>query len=313
MLRRDFLQTSLALPLLGGKRANGKSCILLMLTGGPSHLDTWDMKPHAPREIRGPFRPIKTNVPGIEISEIFPRMARHADKFTLIRSVHHEAAAVHETGLQLIQTGHLSIGDPEHPHIGCVAAQALGSRHVMLPFAIGNMGCNFSSGPSAASIINTGNFAQSCRAAVKLVQSGTRFATVNMFDTIFDRTTWDAHGSKPFSTLSDYRHTVGPAFDNAYSSLLEDLSARGLLSTTLVVAAGEFGRSPKINPTGGRDHWPQCWTVVMAGGGVRGGEVYGSSDATGSEPRDNPVSPEMIVATVYAKLGLIAGSNAIPI
>jgi len=313
MRRRDFLQTGLALPLLGSKPANGKSCILLMLTGGPSHLDTWDMKPNAPRETRGPFRPIKTNVPGIEISEIFPRMARHADKYTLIRSVHHEAAAVHETGLQLIQTGRIAFGDPEHPHMGCVAARALGSRHVMLPFRIGNMGCNVSSGPSPASIIDTGDFAQSCRAAVRLIESGTRFVTINMFDTVFDRTTWDAHGSKPFSALSDYRHTVGPAFDNAYSALLEDLAARGLLSDTLVVAEGEFGRNPKINPSGGRDHWPQCWTVIMAGGGVRGGEVYGSSDATGSEPRDNPVSPEMIVATVYEKLGIATNADAIPI
>ena len=313
MRRREFLQAGLALPLLGRQPASGKSCIFLVLTGGPSHLDTWDMKPDAPPEIRGPFRPIKTNVPGIEISEIFPRMARHADKYTLIRSVHHEAAAVHETGLQLIQTGRLSFGEPEQPHMGCVAAKALGSRHVMLPFPIGNMGCNFSSGPSAASVINTGNFAQSCRAAVSLIEAGAPFVTVNMFDTVFDRTTWDAHGSKPFSALSDYRHTVGPAFDNAYSSLLEDLSARGLLSNTLVVAAGEFGRSPRVNPTGGRDHWPQCWTVLMAGGGVRGGEVYGSSDATGSEPRDNPVSPEMIVATVYAKLGIATPTNAIPI
>jgi hypothetical protein len=312
LARREFLQAGLALPLLG-KTDPGKSCILLMLTGGPSHLDTWDMKPQAPREIRGPFRPIRTNVSGIEISEIFPRMARHADKFTLIRSVHHEAAAVHETGLQLIQTGGLSFGEPERPHMGCVAAKALGSRHVMLPFAIGNMGCSFPKGQSAATVVDAGDFGQSCRAAVKLVESGTRFVTVNMFDTIFDRTTWDAHGSKPFSALSDYRDTVGPAFDNAYSSLLEDLSARGLLSTTLVVAMGEFGRSPKTNPSGGRDHWPQCWTVVMAGGGVRGGEVYGSSDVTGSEPRDNPVSPETIVATVYEKLGIAAGTAGIPI
>jgi hypothetical protein len=326
MRRREFLQAAAALPLLPAAALPAaaptatpkRSCILLMLTGGPSHLDTWDMKPEAPREIRGPFRPIRTNVPGIEISEIFPRMARHADKFALIRSVHHEAAAVHDTGLQLMQTGRLFVGESECPHMGSVAAHLLGSRHAMLPYAIGNTGGNLSHGQSAAFLgerfephfIGAGDFGQNCRAAVRLVESGTRFVTVNMFDTVFDRVTWDAHGSRPFSTLADYRHSVGPMFDNAYSSLLEDLFSRGLLESTLVVAMGEFGRGPKINPSGGRDHWPQCWTVVMAGGGIQGGQVYGSSDATGSEPRDNPVTPADIVATVYHSLG-IPGDQAI--
>jgi len=321
MRRREFLQSGLALPVVGlplaAKPAQAaKSCILLVLTGGPSHLDTWDMKPDTPREIRGPFRPIRTNVPGIEISEIFQRMARHADKFALIRSVHHEAAAVHDTGLQLMQTGRLSVGEPDCPHMGSVAAKLLGSRPAMLPFPIGNTGGNLSHGQSAAflgpefqpQVISAADFGQSCRAAVRLVESGTRFVTVNMFDTVFDRITWDAHGSKPFSTLADYRDTVGPAFDNAYSAMLEDLSARGLLGSTLVVAMGEFGRGPKINPSGGRDHWPQCWTIAMAGGGIVGGQIYGSSDATGSEPRDNPVTPADIVATVYHALGIPANT-----
>src|SRR5215469_15743560 len=145
--RRDFLKAGAALPLVGlpGRASSGRetSCILLMLVGGPSHLDTWDMKPDAPSNVRGPFRPIKTNVPGIEISEIFPRMARHADKYALIRSVHHEAAAVHDTGYQLMQTGRLAHKDGEYPHIGCVVAKETGRRHVVLPHAI-------SSGQSAA-------------------------------------------------------------------------------------------------------------------------------------------------------------------
>lgn len=308
MRRRQFLQTAAALPFAGplaGAPGSNRSCILLMLTGGPSHLDTWDPKPEAPREIRGPFRPIRTNVPGIEISELFPRMARHADKYALVRSVHHEAAAVHETGLQLLQTGRLSVLEPEAPHIGSVAAQLLGSQHAMLPYKIGNTGSNLSNGQSGAvRMVEAADFAQSCRAAVNLVAAGTRFVTVNMFDTVFDRVTWDAHGSRPFSTMADYRTAVAPLFDHAYSALLEDLSARGLLDTTLVAAMGEFGRSPKINPTGGRDHWPQCWTVILAGGGIQGGQVYGSSDATGSEPRDCPVTPADLVATVYHSLGI---------
>jgi hypothetical protein len=248
MLRRAFLRAGLALPILT-RRAPGRSCILLNLTGGPSQLDTWDMKPDAPREIRGPFRPIRTNVPGISIAEIFPRMARHADKYALIRSVHHDVA-VHEPALSLP-----------------------GGR-----------------------VIFSNDFGQ----ALRFVESGERFVTVNMTHS------WDAHGWKPFGSFSDYRDKVGPAFDNAYSSLLEGLEARGLLPSTLVVAMGEFGRSPRINPTGGRDHWPKCSTVLMAGGGVAGGQVYGSSDATSSEPRDNPVSRADIVATVATIAGRLS-------
>jgi hypothetical protein len=140
--------------------------------------------------------------------------------------------------------------------------------------------------------------------ARRLVEAGTRFVTVNMFGSVFDETTWDIHGYSPFSPISCYRDHVGPMFDAAYSSLLEDLSQRGLMETTLVVAMGEFGRTPKINPTGGRDHWPRCSTVVMAGGGVRGGQVYGSSDRVGGEPKDDPVNPGMLAATIYTALGV---------
>src|SRR5689334_16285777 len=152
--RRDFLHagalTALGLSLtdLCGLRALGAetidvNCILLMLIGGPSQLDTFDMKPNAPAEIRGPYRPIKTNVPGIEISENFPRMAKHADKFSLIRSVYHTAAGVHDTGHQMMQTGRLFQGGIEHPHIGCVLAKLKGPKgdvppHVLLPRPIGN-------------------------------------------------------------------------------------------------------------------------------------------------------------------------------
>ncbi len=331
--RRDFLKAGVALPMIGlPGRAHvigEKSCILLMLVGGPSHLDTWDMKPGAPSNVRGPFRPIKTNVPGIEISEIFPRMARHAEKYALIRSVHHEAAAVHDTGYQLMQTGRLAHQDGEHPHIGCVTAKETGARHIVLPHPIGNTGGSMAHGQSAGFLgadyephfmarpfdlssepeelrasYGFNSFGESCLMARRLVESGTRFVTVNMFDTVFDRVTWDSHGSKPFSSIADYRDNVGPMFDNAYSSLLEDLTRRGMLESTLVVGMSEFGRSPKINPAGGRDHWPQCWTIHMAGGGVRGGQVYGSSDKIGAEPKDDPVEPAAVVATIYHALGV---------
>ena len=232
--RRDFL-SSLTLPFLGAKNAKpGPSCIVLRLTGGASQLDTWDMKPDAPSEVRGPFRPIKTNVPGMEISEIFPRMARHADKYAIIRSVHHT------------ETTHAE------------AERLFG----------------LSAGPS-----------------------------------VFDGINWDIHGWKPFSPISAYRDVVGPVFDRDFTSLLES----GLLESTVVVALGEFGRTPKINPDGGRDHWPHCFSILMAGRGIRGGQVYGSSDRIGAEPRDHPVTPAMITATIRKAMGLPLTEVAHPI
>jgi len=309
-----------------------------MLVGGPSHLDTFDMKPDAPAEIRGPFRPIRTNVPGIEISEIFPRTARHADKFSLIRSLHHEAAPVHDTGHQLMQTGRLFDGGPEHPHYGCVVSKLTGSAHVMLPGPIGNTGGNMPHGQSAAYLgdafapvtpavdlshepqklrekYGRNRFGQSCLAARRLVESGVRFVTVNMFETVFDQLTWDIHGSRPFSPIDCYKEVVGTMFDMAYSSLLEDLHDRGLLSSTMVIATGEFGRTPRINPAGGRDHWPQCWTMLMGGGPLKGGTVIGSSDRIGAEPRDCPVTPAQIGATIYTGLGIdpSAKLNGLPL
>jgi len=307
-----------------------------MLVGGPSHLDTWDMKPDAPAEIRGPFKPIRTNVPGIRISEILPRMARHADKYALIRGVHHEAPAVHDAGYQAMQTGHLC-GGVQYPHAGCVLAKLRGPRgplpaHVLLPAPIGSTGANLPHGQDAGFLgrqhdpavlpgawmarelqrepegvrrkYGLNRFGQSCLLARRLVEAGVRFVTVNMFESVLGGTTWDIHGPQPFGPIGCYRDRVCPAFDMAYSSLLQDLSERGLLETTLVVATGEFGRTPKVNPAGGRDHWPGCWTVLMAGGGVRGGQVIGASDATGAAPKDRPTTPGEVAATIYRSLGI---------
>lgn len=377
------------------------NCILLFLVGGPSQLDTWDMKPNAPAEVRGPYRPIPTNVAGMQVSEIFPRMARHADKFAMLRSVYHTAAAVHDTGHQMMQTGRLFQGGIEHPHFGCVLGKTKGAKsdippHVLLPRPIGNTGGNMPHGQTAGYLGKTydpfvlnsdpsdpdfrvpdmlppdyvseireerrktlrqlvdnsvkrleasqdaklldstfsqaytlmssveareafelskegdktrdrygrNRFGQSCLLARRLVERGVRFVTVNMFETVFNDITWDIHGSKPFSPITAYRDLVGPMFDNAYSSLLEDLKERGLLDSTLVVACGEFGRTPKINPAGGRDHWPQCWTMLFAGGGVKGGRIVGSSDEMGAYPKDRPTSPAEVAATVYHALGI---------
>jgi len=149
-------------------------------------------------------------------------------------------------------------------------------------------------------------FGQSCLTARRLIESGVRVVTVNMFETVFNRVTWDCHadGGSLATTLGDYRDTLCPMFDAAYSALLEDLRQRGMLDTTLVLAMGEFGRTPKLNPRGGRDHWTGCWSVLFAGAGIQGGRVVGESDAYAAEVKDRPIKPAEIAATVYAALGL---------
>jgi hypothetical protein len=147
-------------------------------------------------------------------------------------------------------------------------------------------------------------FGQSCLLARRLIERGVRFVTVNMFETVFDEITWDIHGSRPFTDIADMARLVAPDFDRAYSALLEDLHDRGLLGTTVVTAMGEFGRTPKINPAGGRDHHPGVWTILMGGGPIRGGRVVGESDELGYAPRGRPVTPGDVAATIYKALGL---------
>jgi hypothetical protein len=149
-------------------------------------------------------------------------------------------------------------------------------------------------------------FGQSCLLARRLVESGVRLVTVNMFDTVFNEITWDCHadGGSLAVNLNDYKETLCPMFDIAYTGLLEDLKQRGMLDNTLVVAMGEFGRTPQMNARGGRDHWPGVWTVLFAGAGVKGGQVIGASNKTAAEPRDRPVSPAEIAASVYKGLGI---------
>ncbi|MBI1830655.1 MAG: DUF1501 domain-containing protein, partial [Planctomycetes bacterium] len=377
------------------------NCIMLFLVGGPSHIDTWDPKPNAPAEVRGPFAPTATNVAGMQIGEIFPRMARHADKYSLIRSVYHTATAVHDTGYQMMQTGRLFTGGIEHPHAGCVLGYVRGARHdmpphVLIPRPIGRTGGNLPHGhtagylgrqhdpfilnadpsvpdfqvpdllppayitavradrrqrmrdavdagmeafenspqarqldsnfqmayrlmssPRAREAFNLNQepatvrdrygrtrFGQSCLLARRLIERGVRFVTVNMFETVFDEVTWDIHGSRPFTNIVQMSEEVVPNFDRAYSALLEDLTDRGLYSNTIVTAMGEFGRTPKINPAGGRDHHPGVWTIMIGGGPIRGGRVIGESDELGYRPKSRPVTTGEIAATLYRGLGL---------
>jgi hypothetical protein len=411
--RRDFLHAGaittlgLTLPALFARKAaadgkdNDVNCIMLFLVGGPSQIDSWDPKPKAPEEVRGPFKAIDTNVPGMQITEIFPKMAKHADKFSLIRSVYHTATAVHDTGHQMMQTGRLFTGGIEHPHAGCVLTYLKGQRgevpgHVLLPRPIGRTGGNLPHGQNAGYlgkqhdpfVLNADpsdknftvpdllppdyissiraerrqkmrdavegelaafeknaqakqldenfnlayrlmsspqareafalnhesdarrdrygrtRFGQSCLLARRLIERGVRFVTVNMFETVFDEVTWDIHGSRPFTDITEMAKLVAPNFDQAYSALLEDLKERGLLATTIVTAMGEFGRTPKINPAGGRDHHPGVWTIVMGGGPIKGGRVIGESDELGYAPKSQPITPAHVAATLFKGLGL---------
>ena len=147
-------------------------------------------------------------------------------------------------------------------------------------------------------------FGQCCLLARRLVEAGVRFVTINTFITVFDEISWDIHGSKPFTSIEGMKDIVAPMYDQGYSALLEDLFQRGMLDSTMVACLSEFGRTPNINPAGGRDHWPQCWTVSFAGGGVKGGRVVGKSDEIGGYPTERPVNPSEVVATIFYSLGL---------
>jgi hypothetical protein len=348
--RRDFLSATAALavpglasgglrpPLAGG---TAKSCIFINLVGGPAHLDTFDPKPDAPAEVRGPFRPIRTKVPGVHLSELFPKLAGLTDKFSLVRSMHHTAPPIHEAGFQLLNTGRLFRNGPEWPSMGAVVGHLFGDRPGVLPSKSISTGVSVSHGqgsgflgsdrepweddalrhflchmrPGGADPIfaNYGQswFGMNCWYTGTWVQRGTRFVTVNQFSTVFDSPSWDCHadGGSLRTDLSDIRDTVAPSFDTAFAALLTDLDERGLLDTTLVVATGEFGRTPRLNSNGGRDHWAGAWTALVAGGGVKPGRVIGRTDAKGTEPADRPVAPQELVATVFHALGVPADAT----
>jgi hypothetical protein len=345
-----------------------RSVILLLLVGGPSQLETWDPKPEATADVRGPFASIATRSPGVRISEHLPRLAARTNHLAIVRSLHHEEAPIHETGCQLLQTGALCRSGEEAPHFGSVIAHLRRPRNnlppfVLLPGAIETTGIDIPHGQTSAwlgsrcgpfspdldpagsdsgarsaeararasagdssSNRSDGNpfdlaleperlrddygrtsFGQNCLLARRLVEAGVHVVTINMFQSVFNRVTWDCHGGAPFSTLDDYARFLLPEFDRAFSALIDDLDRRGRLDSTLVVAAGEFGRTPRLNSAGGRDHWPGVWSIAMAGAGIRGGQVLGRSDAHAAYPADRPVTPQDVLASIYHTLGVDAG------
>ncbi|MFV0445416.1 MAG: DUF1501 domain-containing protein [Planctomycetaceae bacterium] len=412
--RRDFMTAGalsavgLSLPqYLAAKEAgavrpeaDNRACIMIFNLGAPSHIDLWDMKPEAASEIRGPYQPVDTRVPGIQLSEVLPKHAEIADKFSLVRSCHHTGAAVHDAGWQMLQTGRQFTGGVNTPHAGAVTSYLQGRKtdlppFVVLPELMGRGGGNLPNGQSGgflgkahdpfalnadpsqpdfqvpdllppeeigtvrlerrrsmrdvvdgavsyfestenAALLNDNfeaafrmmsspqaraafdltkepdrvrqrygmtRFGQCCLLARRLIEAGVRFVTINTFLTVFNEVTWDIHGSKPFTSIEGMKNIVCPMYDQAYSALIADLDQRGLLPDTLVCNISEFGRTPRVNPAGGRDHWPQCFTTYFAGGGVQGGRVVGASDPIGGVPADRPVDPGQVVATVFHSLG----------
>jgi hypothetical protein len=393
----------------GAARPPARAVILLWLWGGPSHLDTFDMKPNAPLEYRGPFEPIATSVPGLQVCELLPGLARRAGKFALLRALHHEsndhgvAGTIALTGSIAGAVGlggainaqaprpsagaivarlhrgaagslppYVILGSPLHqglkravgegggtlgntcdpfrldyePGHGLklpdatlpdgVSAARLGSRRELLrELDAGDRG--IIAGPAASrlarhhdlahALIASGQslaaldvareparvreaygphrFGQCCLIARRLVEAGVPFVQVNWSTHVEAPEDggdggWDMH-DRYFQIMQD-RH--GWMLDRALSALLDDLDARGLLESTLVVAVGEFGRTPKVNDRAGRDHWNNCYSALLAGGGVQGGRVIGSSDRRGEQPVDHPATPADLGATTLSRLGI---------
>ncbi len=403
--RRDAIRvgglSAFGLSLFGGLQpraalagaARTKSCILLWLDGGPSHLETFDVKPDAPTEVRGPFQPIATNVPGTLISEILPNTAKITDKIAIIRSM---TSPLGEHGLanQYLLSGYKPTPVLDYPSYGSVVTKLRGSQgdlpsYVAIPdyrapagpgylgseygpFAIGGdpskndfrvrdldfyPGVNANrmerrrdmvaqlerfqraseaggrageadesdprfeqayrmvTSPQAKKAFDLsgedealrarygmGFFGQSCLMARRLIESGVAFVTVNYVG-------WDTHESLVLRLKEGYTGAkigvgLGPTFDHGFASLVSDLADRGRLDETLVIAMGEFGRTPKLNTRGGRDHWPRVFSVAMAGGGVNPGVVVGASDAIGESPAERPVTPNDLACTIYHLLGI---------
>lgn len=322
--------------------ARADACLFLHLLGGPPHLDTFDPKPEAPSDYRGPFRPIRTRVPGLFVSELFPRLAERTDRVVFVRSLHHDAPPVHECGLQLLHTGRLFRDGPPWPSLGAVWSylhgyDRLGPGHPCAVFPSPEVqtgitvdkgfGPGFLAPPllaqrSAMPVppeepdprYGSTPFGQYCRLAVHhLLRRPRSFLTIVMYSTVFDSPSWDCHGvgGSLRTNLRDIERQVAPAFDLAFSALLDELHAHGLLDRTLVIATGEFGRTPRVNPHGGRDHWAGVWTALLAGAGLHGGTVLGCSDSRGIEPAERPVTPQELAATILYALGVPA-DTAIP-
>ena len=413
LLRAESAQRVARPAAIGGGK--GKSCILVYLWGGPPQQDMWDFKPNAPEGIRSHFEPIDTVVPGIQICEHMPQIAKHTDKLAVIRSLTHPSNN-HEPSVYHTLTGRVNnnLAVPRNarnrrdfPTLGSIVGYFSPPSglpaSVTIPRPIGHDGVVYSGthagflGPQFDPIetqppaevnekaphsfalppgvdehrlqlryglLNTveaidremqqakatrgldsyreqafrmltspqakrafslddestalrdrygrNEYGECFLMARRLVEAGVRLVTFTWYYVCKDgnvANVWDNHGgTSSLGSLTGYQmlkeNYCLPPLDQGFSALMEDLSERGLLDETLVAMYGEFGRTPKINPNKGRDHWGACQSAVLAGGGIRGGQVYGSSDEHAAYPKTKPVSPEDLHATMFHSLGL---------
>jgi hypothetical protein len=365
--------------------AKAQSVILLWLEGGPSQVDTWDVKGNTS------FKPISTNASGVQICEIFPKLARHMDKLSIIRSMKTQERNHPQATVETL-TGHRQNPALKFPSFGSIVAKELGPQNNMPPFVVvpapqengffayaDAFRASFL-GPAYDAMVLTdpskpgfkvpdlalpktitpeevedgremlkivdryyrqkeeiAEFAkmdtfeeqamkmilsptvknafdltqepdkmkdaygrnrpgQSALLARRLVEAGCRFVTAAGYKA----NEWDTHSANEKHLKED----LAPLLDQTLSTLMEDLDQRGLLKTTVVLVAGEFGRTPVINPNGGRDHWPDCWSLLIGGGGIEGGQIIGASDKDGAYVADQPVSLGDLFATVYKAMGV---------
>lgn len=403
-----------------GKGAAKKSCIFILLCGGPSHLDTWDLKPEAPDGIRGPYKPISTSVPGMQISELHTRLAPLSQHFSLIRSMTHVGnISNHFDAMHHCLSGQADapadapyigailskvrpnpnansiasyvwlikcVGDPVFcapnigtgGHLGAVHSPLFvgsAANHPAMPTFkapeelypavspdrmltrrrlvdgldlssnivdknrttkdwqdLHNRAFDLTNGSAGRQPFELDREPDSVRdrygrhplgqnllLARRLVEAGVGFVTVNGWTGTAPEggggapsSSWDMHGGEMGmgSAFGNGSYGMGwclPRLDEALSALLVDLQQRGMLNDTLVVVAGEFGRTPTINAPGtnpGRQHWPSCYSAILAGGGIRGGAVYGASDKNAAYVKDKPVRPQDLGATIYHSLGV---------
>ena len=387
--RRDVLRLgslgALGITLDKVLRANARkdvSCILVWQSGGCGHMDTFDMKPDAPSEVRGEFKPIATNVPGIQVCEHLPLTAKQADKFTILRSMKSRENN-HERAINYLLTGYLPLSTLEFPSMGSVVSKVLGSKDGLPPYvAVPNTFPSYGGGylggeynpfisgdPNVSGYrvrdltlpvdvdwqrVNDRSFllkqmdakfrsidtkgdmeamdafhqkaydlmrspaakkafeidqepekirelygrtpvGQGCLLARRLVEAGVRFVTVAK-----GWLNYDTHGDN-FNIM---KKTLLPEFDRAYAALLQDLHQRRMLDNTLVIAMGEFGRTPKVNSDAGRDHHNKAWSITISGPGIPGGRILGATDKTATEVTDLPVEPEDLLASIYSILGV---------
>ena len=404
--RRSFMKvgvlglSGLALPTLlqhralarkAGRSLRDTAVILLWLDGGPTHMDTYDPKPDAPKEYRGPFGVTRTNVPGVFLNELLVRHAEVMDRLALVRSVHHNTGD-HYAGAHWMLTGyHGSTAarlEPMYPSAGSITARVRGANQPGMPayvavpvaasvglvpgyhggaylgtsyhpfqtggdpnsarFNVRNLtlpggltleqleqrrkllgqfdrmrrdldssgalpdmdhfqaeAYELVSGPRARRAFDLSTedprlrdrygrhqWGQSCLLARRLVEAGVTFVTIHMGG-------WDNHGQ--IESAMKYKL---PILDRALGTLVQDLSDRGLFDRVAICVCGEFGRTPRVNASAGRDHWGQAMSVLLAGGGLRGGTVVGATTAKGEYPKDRPMTPEDILATLYHVLGI---------